>query len=216
MKSNQNNFAFIDASNLFYGGAKSLGWKIDYDKLLTYLKQKYGVSRVYYFGGAETHGFVYDYLNHDSVPLSDLVAYLTELIKTKSIGWDDASVILANRHLQRARFFLKLEEFGYQLVIKPVKNYLQADGSWKRKANCDVDMAFYLMRERDIFRRAVVLSGDGDFLPVLKYLKNQSKEVIILSRGPRTAKEIRQFCGSEFRDFCRLERLIKFSENKRK
>jgi len=23
-------YAFIDASNLFYGGEKSLGWKIDY------------------------------------------------------------------------------------------------------------------------------------------------------------------------------------------
>lgn len=31
-------YAFIDASNLFYGGQKSLGWKIDYQKLLFYLK----------------------------------------------------------------------------------------------------------------------------------------------------------------------------------
>ena len=29
-------YAFIDASNLFYGGEKSLGWKIDYEKLLKY------------------------------------------------------------------------------------------------------------------------------------------------------------------------------------
>jgi len=29
--------AFVDASNLFYGGEKSLGWKIDYQKLLDYL-----------------------------------------------------------------------------------------------------------------------------------------------------------------------------------
>jgi len=26
-------YAFIDASNLFYGGEKSLGWKIDYARL---------------------------------------------------------------------------------------------------------------------------------------------------------------------------------------
>jgi len=26
-------FAFIDASNLFYGGVNSLGWKIEYQKL---------------------------------------------------------------------------------------------------------------------------------------------------------------------------------------
>ena len=35
-------YAFIDASNLFYGGEKSLGWKIDYLKLIQYLKNKYG------------------------------------------------------------------------------------------------------------------------------------------------------------------------------
>jgi uncharacterized LabA/DUF88 family protein len=33
-------YAFIDASNLFYGGLKSLGWRIDYLKLLKYLIKK--------------------------------------------------------------------------------------------------------------------------------------------------------------------------------
>jgi uncharacterized LabA/DUF88 family protein len=33
-------YAFIDASNLFYGGEKSLGWKIDYLKLIKYLQKK--------------------------------------------------------------------------------------------------------------------------------------------------------------------------------
>ncbi len=48
-------YAFIDASNLFYGGEKSLGWKIDYAKLLEYLKHKYGASKAFYFGGVELH-----------------------------------------------------------------------------------------------------------------------------------------------------------------
>ena len=37
--------------NLFYGGEKSLGWKRDYAKLLKYLKEKYGITLVLYFGG---------------------------------------------------------------------------------------------------------------------------------------------------------------------
>jgi uncharacterized LabA/DUF88 family protein len=71
-------------------------------------------------------------------------------------------------------------------------------------------MAFYLMKEKDNFERVLILSGDGDFLPVLKYLKNQGKEIIVLARGPRTAREIRQFAGGNFRDFVRLEKDIKF------
>ena len=73
-------------------------------------------------------------------------------------------------------------------------------------------MAFYLMKEKDNFDRAIVLSGDGDFLPVLKYLRDIGKEMIILARGPRTAREIRQFAGSNFRDFTRLESRIRFIE----
>jgi uncharacterized LabA/DUF88 family protein len=62
-------FAFIDASNLFYGGKKSLGWKIDYQKLLEYLKKKYGVEKAFYFGGVEIYDFNYNYLDDNSVPI---------------------------------------------------------------------------------------------------------------------------------------------------
>ena len=205
-------FAFIDASNLFYGGEKSLGWKIDYRKLFAYLKEKYKIGKALYFGGVEIHDFDYDYQSEDSVPVKNLKNYLVDLIKNKGQKLDDATLILINRHLQRVKFYLKLEQFGYNLFLKPVKMYDQEDGMTRRKANCDADMTFHLMKEKDNFDRVVILSGDGDFLPVLKYLRKLGKEVIILSRGPRTAREIRQFAGSNFRDFVRLEKYIKFIE----
>jgi uncharacterized LabA/DUF88 family protein len=74
-------------------------------------------------------------------------------------------------------------------------------------------MAFYLMRDNNVFERVVVLSGDGDFLPVLKHLREiAKKEVLVLARGQRTAKEIRRFAGDKFMDFThnlksRLERI---------
>jgi hypothetical protein len=55
-------FAFIDASNLFYGGRKSLGWSIDFEKLFNYLQNRFQVSNIYYFGGIEIHAFHFDYL----------------------------------------------------------------------------------------------------------------------------------------------------------
>ena len=202
-------FAFIDASNLFYGGEKSLGWKIDYQKLLVYLREKYKITKAFYFGGVELHDFEYDYQNNDTVPIKKLEKYLVDFIKNKGKKLDEAILILVNRHLQRAKFYLKLEQFGYKLFLKPVKLYEQEDGMTRRKANCDVDMAFHLMKEKDNFDRVLILSGDGDFLPVLKYLRKLGKEVIILSRGPRTAREIRQFAGNNFRDFEYLKYLLK-------
>jgi len=202
-------YAFIDASNLFYGGEKSLGWKIDYQKLFKYLRGKYDVSRIFYFGGVEIHDFEYDYQKKETVPLKDLEKYLLGLLQDKNKKFNEAELLLVGRHLQRVRFYLKLEKFGYKLFLKPVKLYDQEDGTTKRKANCDVDMAFHLMKEKGNFGRLIVLSGDGDFLPVLKYLKLAKKEVIILGRGERTAKEIKQFAGSNFRDFEYLKNLLK-------
>lgn len=207
-------YAFIDASNLFYGGEKSLGWKIDYAKLLRYLRDKYEVSEAFYFGGVEVHGFKYDYLKNETVPLKNVETRLVDFINKEGKKLDEAKFLLLSRHLQRIRFYLKLQKFGYKLFLKPVKTYFQDDGTTQRKANCDVEMAFYLMKEKDSFDRVVVLSGDGDFLPLLRYLKEIGKEVIVLARGPRTAREIRQFAGSNFRDFVRLENEIKFEEKR--
>ena len=202
--------AFVDASNLFYGGEKSLGWKIDYQKLLDYLKSKYDVNRVLYFGGVEIYKFTFDYLQNETVPIIELENYLVNFIEKDGGKLSEAMLLLLHRHLQRVRFYLKLQKFGYELYLKPVKLYEQEDGSTKRKANCDVDMTFYLMKEKDNFDRVIILSGDGDFLPVLKYLKGQGKEIVILARGPRAAREIRQFAGSNFRDFEYLKYRLHF------
>lgn len=209
-------YAFIDASNLFYGGEKSLGWKIDYAKLLKYFKDKYGIARALYFGGVEIHDFQFDYLKHETVPVEKLEHHLVDLLKNKGKRLSEGMLLLLDRHLQRVRFYLKLKKFGYELYLKPVKLYEQEDGTTRRKANCDVDMAFHLMKERNNFNRIVFLSGDGDFLPVLKYLRAEKKEVIVLARGPRTAREIRQFAGSNFRDFEYLKFLLKMDEEDRR
>ena len=138
-------YAFIDASNLFYGGEKSLGWKIDYQKLIKYLKGKYSVSKIFYFGGIETHGYKYDYLGNDCVPVKEIRVWLEKMVKKEGKKWDEARLILFSKHLQRIKFYLKLQEFGFDLFLKPVKLYYQPDGSTQRKANCDEEKAFYLM-----------------------------------------------------------------------
>ena len=207
---------FIDASNLFYGGEKSLGWKIDYHKLLKYLRDRYHVSDIFYFGGIEIHDFPYDYLANVSVPIEKVRLHIERYIRKNRKTLNEADLSLLSRHIRRIRFYLKLKHFGYQMLLKPVKLYKQPDGRTERKANCDVDMAFYLMKGKDQFDRVLILSGDGDFLPVLKYLRNSGKDVLILARAKRTAREIRQFAGSQFMDFEYLKMLLRMEEKKHK
>ena len=192
-------FAFIDASNLFYGGKKSLGWSVDFQKLFKYLQDRFEVSNVYYFGGVEIHKFPFDYLTNDTVSLKDLERYLVDYTEKNKKDLTSAMLVLLDRHLKQVYFYQKLEKFGFQLILKPVKMYEDEEGNQKRKANCDVEMAFYMMRDKNAFERVVILSGDGDFLPVLKHLREvEKKEVLVLARGPRTAKEIKRFAGDKF------------------
>lgn len=114
-----------------------------------------------------------------------------------------------------AYFYQKLKSFGYTLILKPVKTYNDVDGNPTRKANCDVDMTLRMATEKDSFDRAIVLSGDGDFLPALKYLRENGKDVLVLARGPRTAKEIKRFAGDKFRDFEYLRELLKQVEREK-
>ncbi|OGZ62701.1 MAG: hypothetical protein A2998_02785 [Candidatus Staskawiczbacteria bacterium RIFCSPLOWO2_01_FULL_37_25b] len=50
MNSKENNFAYIDGQNLNLG-VKSLGWVLDMKRFRIYLREKYGISRAYYFVG---------------------------------------------------------------------------------------------------------------------------------------------------------------------
>lgn len=48
--SKRNNYAFIDAQNL-YLGVKDLGWELDMQRFYRYLVDKYGVTRAFLFIG---------------------------------------------------------------------------------------------------------------------------------------------------------------------
>ena len=96
-----------------------------------------------------------------------------------------------------------------------MKIFTDEDGNTTKKANCDVDMTFDLMRMMEQYSEAVILSGDGDFAIVLNYLKSKKRKITILARSERTAREIRQLAGDNFRDFHYLRELIKFDSTNR-
>lgn len=45
-------YVFIDASNIIYG-CKSQGWKMDFKKLIKYLKERYEAKKVFYLAGLD-------------------------------------------------------------------------------------------------------------------------------------------------------------------
>lgn len=91
-----------------------------------------------------------------------------------------------------------------------MKIFKDEKGSLTRKANCDVDLAFDMMRLKDEYQEAVLISGDGDFAILAKYTMSIGKKIHFLARSERTAKEIRLLAGKNFRDFNYLREILKF------
>lgn len=207
-------YAFIDAANLFYNGKQSLGWNIDYAKLFSYLKEKYKVEKIYYYGGVEIYNYKYSVLDYKPINLFLLEEYLNNKLQTEKLN--EAEILILYKHLKKISFYKKLAEFGYELKLKPVKIYHDENGNTTKKANCDVDMTFDLMKYLGKYSGVIVLSGDGDFVPVLSYLKHKNRTVTILARSERTAKDIKKLAGSNFRDFHYLREKLKYENNNQK
>ena len=189
-------YAFVDAANLFYGGEKSMHFRIDYEKLFKYLKEKFLVTKVFYYSGVDVEGYKEEGKKLD---LEKLVKYYEVELQKKEKT--EAEIVLMERHLERAKFYRDLEKIGYELRIKPTKVFTSIEGTTTTKANCDVDLTFDMMRFMSQYKEALVLSGDGDFAPILDYLKRKGKIIRVLARFERTAREIKELVGEDFIDF---------------
>jgi len=60
-----------------------------------------------------------------------------------------------------------------------------------------------------------VLTGDGDFAPLLTYLISKKKKIIIISSPKRTAREIKKIAGDEHIDFGSLKYLSEYKKRGR-
>ena len=69
---------------------------------------------------------------------------------------------------------------GYVCIFKPTLEY--KDGS--TKGNCDAELVLQAMIEFQNYNKAVIVSGDGDFHCLVKYLleKNKLKALLIPNR----------------------------------
>ena len=64
----------------------------------------------------------------------------------------------------------------------------------KRKADLDVNITLNMLSSIDHYDVAVFMGGDSDFEPLLSYLRNNGKYIIILGKKEMTATELRNIC----------------------
>lgn len=115
-----------------------------------------------------------------------------------------------SKNKRQENFLRKLRQFGFTLRIKEIKRFGK-----KTKANCDVDLTMDMLLMIKEYKRAVVLTGDGDFAPLLNYLVTKGRRLIIISSPKRTAREIKRIAGNEHIDFGSLRYFLEYKKRGR-
>jgi len=67
--------------------------------------------------------------------------------------------------------YIKLQEAGFICIFKPTLTY--KDGT--TKGNCDAELVLHAMIEFKNYEKAVIVTGDGDFYCLVKYLLENDK-----------------------------------------
>ncbi|MDD3735073.1 MAG: NYN domain-containing protein [Candidatus Pacebacteria bacterium] len=85
-------------------------------------------------------------------------------------------------------FFEALGKLGIETKVKDLLVY---SGGFK-KADWDVGITIDAIRLSSMVDTIILISGDGDFIPLLEFLKNQGKQVEVLAFKKSTSSRLIQ------------------------
>lgn len=70
--------------------------------------------------------------------------------------------------------YTHLQEYGYIVIFKPTLRHKKGDKEIV-KGNVDAELVLHTMLQYQNFRKAVIVSGDGDFHCLVEYLESVGK-----------------------------------------
>ena len=92
-------------------------------------------------------------------------------------------------------FFEALTKLGIEMRVKDLQEYY---GGMK-KADWDVGIAVDAIKTLEIVDVVVLASGDGDYIPLVEYLKNQGRRVEVMAFGRSSSSRLKEV-ADEFID----------------
>jgi len=95
-------------------------------------------------------------------------------------------------------FFEALTNLGIETRIRDLQEFFGG----AKKADWDVGIVIDAVRTAPGADAMVIISGDGDFIPLVEYLKNQGKRVEVIAFGRSTSSNLKEV-ADEFIDLCK-------------
>jgi len=129
---------------------------------------------------------------------------MRELIAGRNLITAFAYVVKSETAEGEAAFFDALEKSGLELRSKD----LQIFAGGMKKADWDVGMAVDAIRMSETLDVVILVTGDGDFIPLVEYLKwGRGKTVEVAAFGRSASGKIKEV-ADEFIDLAELPRVI--------
>jgi len=85
-------------------------------------------------------------------------------------------------------FFEALIKLGIETREKELQEFFGG----AKKADWDVGLAVDAIRTAEIVDTIVIASGDGDFIPLVEYLKNQGRRVEVIAFGRSSSGKLKE------------------------
>jgi uncharacterized LabA/DUF88 family protein len=92
-------------------------------------------------------------------------------------------------------FFDALEKLGIEMRIRDLQEWYGG----AKKADWDVGIVIDAIRTSEIADAIVIVSGDGDFIPLVEHLKSRGRRAEVMAFGKSTSSMLRE-AADEFID----------------
>ena len=94
----------------------------------------------------------------------------------------DVAYIFIGYLPENKELYVYLQKAGYVLVYKPVI----PNGEGGAKGNVDADLVLQVMLDFNRYKKAVIISSDGDFYSLIKHLYDKDKLELVISPYKKT------------------------------
>ena len=135
----------------------------------------------------------------------DFEAVLKQAVADRQLVRAFAYVVSTESGEERT-FFEALEKLGIEIRVKDLQIFFGG----AKKADWDVGIAVDAIRMSNSVDVVVLMSGDGDFVPLMDYLINQGVQTEVLAFGKSSSSRLSLLFWS-FWTNCSLSELLSFS-----
>ncbi|MDD5431136.1 MAG: NYN domain-containing protein [Candidatus Pacebacteria bacterium] len=129
---------------------------------------------------------------------------MKELISGRQLIRAMAYVVKSETAMGESSFFEALKNAGLELRTKD----LQIFAGGAKKADWDVGMAVDAMRMSDLLDTIILVTGDGDFIPLVEYLQYGAGRYVEVAAFGRSASGKIKEVADEFIDLDKLPKVI--------